>query len=117
MVKLKSTVEYRVKGINSIISGENPSLYCTVTGILVRDININKTTVCGGGEHIQQRMDQPGMVASPGQLNRGNDIFPVSSRSRLGIGLVRRVRPSRPVPSRPASAHSKLQLALTIHSG
>ena len=50
------------------------------------------------GQHFQQSMDQPGMVANParGQLNRENEHFPVAVRA-WEFGLARRVRP---VPSR-----------------
>ena len=53
-------------------------------------------------------MDQPGKVVNPvrGQLNRGNEYFPVRVRSRLRI-LVSRDGFGSPVPRQSAHLHTQ----------
>ena len=54
-----------------IISGRNPTLSCTLALITMY------------GHTYSKSMDQPSKVANPvrGQLNRGNEYFPVRVRA------------------------------------
>ena len=68
-----------------------------------------EVTICMHGQHPQESMDGPGMVAIPAHrwITRENDVFLVPVRA-CEIGFAGRVRPSRP-----ASATLSLNLVLS----
>ena len=73
-----------------------------------------EVTVCMHGQHTQESMDGPGMVAIPahGRITRGNDVFPVPVRA-CEIGFAERIWPSRPASARSSFSTLRLNIVLT----
>ena len=72
--------------------------------------------VCMYGQRFQQSMDQSGKIVNDparGQLNRGNQFFPVLVRARE-FGLARQVRQPRPAS---ACEFSTLRLNIVLTHG
>ena len=75
-----------------------------------------EVTVCMYGQHTQESMDEPSMVAIPahGGITRKNGVFPVPVRACEKNGFAGRVRPSRPAS---ACSFSTLRLNLVLTRG
>ena len=77
-----------------------------------------EVTVCMHGQHTQESMEAPGMVAIPahGRITRGNDVFPVPVRA-CEIGFAERIRPSRPASARSSFSTLRLNIVLILLAG